>query len=67
MHIGLNSLNVFDAAARHLSFKEAAEELHLSASAVSHAIAKLERDLGTMLFDREGRKLALTRDRKSVV
>jgi DNA-binding transcriptional LysR family regulator len=66
MHIGLNSLNVFDAAARHLSFKEAAEELHLSASAVSHAIAKLERDLGTMLFDREGRKLALTRDGRTL-
>jgi len=60
MHVSLGSLHVFDAAARHLSFKAAAGELNLSPSAVSHAIAKLERDVGALLFDREGRILSLT-------
>lgn len=66
MHISLGALHVFDAAARLLSFKAAAEELNLSPSAVSHAIAKLERDLGTLLFDRDGRKLALTLDGRAL-
>ena len=66
MHISLGSLNVFDAAARHLSFKAAANELNLSPSAVSHAIAKLERDLGALLFDREGRQLSLTLDGRTL-
>lgn len=62
MNVSLNALKVFDAAARHRSFKAAGEELNLSASAVSHAIAKLEKDLGILLFDRIGRSLALTLD-----
>ena len=62
MHIPFGSLSVFDAAARRLSFKAAAQDLNLSPSAVSHAIAKLERDLGALLFEREGRRLALTQD-----
>lgn len=62
MHIPYSSLSAFEAAARLLSFKDAAQELHLSPSAVSHAIAKLERDLGALLFEREGRRLALTPD-----
>lgn len=62
MHIPFSSLSAFEAAARLLSFKDAAQELHLSPSAVSHAIAKLERDLGALLFEREGRRLALTHD-----
>ncbi|MCC2976525.1 LysR family transcriptional regulator [Sphingomonas sp. PL-96] len=66
MHISLGALHVFDAAARHLSFKAAAEELNLSPSAVSHAIAKLERDLGALLFDRDGRQLALTLDGRTL-
>lgn len=62
MHIPFNTLNAFEAAARHLSFKAAANELNLSPSAVSHAIAKLERELGALLFDRDSRQLALTLD-----
>jgi DNA-binding transcriptional LysR family regulator len=62
MHLLVGSLKVFEAAARHGSFKMAAAELNLSPSAISHAIAKLERELGARLFDREGRKLALTDD-----
>lgn len=66
MHVTLNSLHVFDAAARHLSFKDAASEINLSPSAVSHAIAKLERELGVLLFDRHGRILELTDNGKTL-
>lgn len=62
MNINLGSLRAFDAAARHGSFRLAAEELNLSPSAVSHAISKLERSLGALLFDRNGRALALTQN-----
>jgi DNA-binding transcriptional LysR family regulator len=56
----LNTLRIFDAAARQLSFKLAAEELHLTASAVSHGIQTLEGWLGAELFRRGSRSLALT-------
>ncbi|WP_367348533.1 LysR substrate-binding domain-containing protein [Sphingobium yanoikuyae] len=62
MHILLGPLKIFEAAARLGSFKAAAEELHLSPSAISHAVAKLEKELGAKLFDRDGRKLMLTLD-----
>ncbi|KKX25688.1 LysR substrate-binding domain-containing protein [Rhizobium sp. LC145] len=56
----LSAVRIFEAAARLASFRAAAEELHLSPSAVSHAISKLERDLGTSLFERSTRKVILT-------
>lgn len=56
----LNTLRIFDAAARQLSFKLAAEELRLTASAVSHAIQTLEGWLDTDLFNRSNRSLSLT-------
>jgi LysR family transcriptional regulator, glycine cleavage system transcriptional activator len=56
----LSSLRVFEAAARHNSFRKAAEELNLTASAVSHAIQTLENWLGVELFAREARGLRLT-------
>ena len=56
----LSSLRVFEAAARHHSFRKAAEELNLTASAVSHAIQTLENWLGAELFSREARGLRLT-------
>ncbi|ARJ68054.1 LysR family transcriptional regulator [Magnetospirillum sp. ME-1] len=56
----LNSLRLFEAAGRHLSFKLAAEELNLTPSAVSHGIASLEDWLGVQLFARGHRSLALT-------
>ncbi|MCW5771235.1 MAG: transcriptional regulator GcvA [Rhodospirillaceae bacterium] len=56
----LDALKVFDAAARRLSFAAAAEELHLTASAVSHRIKALEAQLGLPLFERMTRKVQLT-------
>jgi len=61
----LNTLRIFDAAARHRSFKLAAEELHLTASAVSHGIQTLESWLGAELFRRNVRGLALTPEGES--
>jgi LysR family transcriptional regulator, glycine cleavage system transcriptional activator len=56
----LNSLRVFEAAARHLSFKEAANELHITQAAVSHQVKSLEEFLGMELFRRAGRGVQLT-------
>lgn len=56
----LSSLRVFEAAARHGTFRKAAEELNLTASAVSHGIQTLENWLGVELFHRESRGLRLT-------
>lgn len=57
----LSTLRVFEAAARLKSFRKAADELNLTASAVSHAIQTLENWLGVDLFLRESRGLRLTR------
>jgi LysR family transcriptional regulator, glycine cleavage system transcriptional activator len=57
----LNALRAFEAAARHLSFKEAANELNVSQSAVSHQVKTLEDVLGTSLFMRKVRAVELTR------
>jgi LysR family transcriptional regulator, glycine cleavage system transcriptional activator len=56
----LNSLPSFEAAARHLSFSKAAEELHVTHGAVSRAIRHLETQLGVQLFTRKVRSVALT-------
>src|SRR5260221_2635967 len=56
----LNALRVFEAAARHLSFKEAANELAITQAAVSHQIKSLEDYLGVQLFKRAGRGVQLT-------
>lgn len=53
-------LRAFDAAGRHLSFARAAHALHVTPSTISHQIADLERHLGTALFVRGPRGLALT-------
>jgi LysR family glycine cleavage system transcriptional activator len=55
-------LRVFEAVARHLSFTEAAEELHVTQSAVSHHVKKLEDDLGRLLFERRPRSVVFTDD-----
>jgi LysR family glycine cleavage system transcriptional activator len=56
----LNALRAFEAAARHLSFKNAARELHVTAGAVSHQVKLLEDHLGVTLFRRLTRALELT-------
>lgn len=56
----LNTLRLFEVAARLGSFKLAAEELHLTPSAVSHSMQTLEAWLGTELFHRSPRGLSLT-------
>lgn len=56
----LELLHSFEAAARTLSFTHAAAELFLTQSAVSRQIQQLESDLGTALFERHHRALALT-------
>ncbi|MEE8307826.1 MAG: transcriptional regulator GcvA [Gammaproteobacteria bacterium] len=56
----LNSLRVFDAAARHENFSLAATELNVTQSAVSRQIQTLERRLGRQLFVRRGPRLELT-------
>lgn len=56
----LRSLRTFCVAARHLSFKDAADELAISASAVSHQMRDLEAQLQCPLFERQTRSLELT-------
>jgi LysR family glycine cleavage system transcriptional activator len=56
----LNGLRAFEATARHLSMKLAAEELCVTPSAVSQLLKGLESDLGTALFRRDNRAIALT-------
>jgi LysR family glycine cleavage system transcriptional activator len=56
-----SSLRAFEAAARHRSFKAAAEELSLTPSAVSHQVKSLEQFLGTSLFHRRADGVTLTR------
>ena len=56
----LDLLVGFEAAARHLSFTKAGEELFLTQSAVSRQIKELEEQLGVELFQRRHRALALT-------
>lgn len=58
----LNSLRVFEVAARYMSFTQAANELHVTQSAVSHRIKTLEEELGMRLFKRENAKLVLTEE-----
>src|ERR1700716_2701064 len=60
----LNGLGAFEAAARHLSFTNAAAELNVTKTAISHQIRRLEEELGIRLFVRKNRALALTPEAK---
>ncbi|RMF16872.1 MAG: LysR family transcriptional regulator [Gammaproteobacteria bacterium] len=59
-HLPLSALNTFATAAAHLSFQEAATVLHVTPSAVSHQIRKLETLLGYPLFERRDKHVVLT-------
>lgn len=56
----LKQLVHFEAAARHLSFKNAAVEQNVTAAAVSHQVRSLESELGLSLFERTGRGVTLS-------
>lgn len=60
MYLPLNALRAFEASARHLNLTRAAQELHVTQTAVSQHIRKLEDRLGKPLFRRLPRGLALT-------
>ena len=60
----LNALRVFDVAARHLNFKDAAAELGVTNSAVSIQIKNIEEALGAKLFGRHGHQMSLTPEGK---
>lgn len=59
-HLPLNGLRVFDAAARHLSFTRAADELAVTPAAVGQQVRALEDTLGVVLFRRTTKGLELT-------
>ena len=59
-NISMRALRAFCAAAEHESFSAAAQQLYLTASAVSHQIKHLETELGSSLFARSSRSLSLT-------
>ncbi len=56
----LNSLRAFEAVSRHLNYRRAAEELHVSPGAANQLVRKLEESLGGKLLEKKGRKLILT-------
>ena len=56
----LSALRAFEAAARHRSFKDAADELAVTPTAISHQVKSLEEHLGVRLFERRTRQVALT-------
>lgn len=58
---GLRSLRAFEAAARHLSFTKAADEMGVTPAAISHQIKELEDQTGASLFARTSRSMRLTR------
>jgi LysR family transcriptional regulator, glycine cleavage system transcriptional activator len=59
-NISLRGLRTFCVAAEHASFRDAADKLFITASAVSHQIKNLEEELGQKLFERTSRSLTLT-------
>ncbi|WNK00622.1 transcriptional regulator GcvA [Thalassospiraceae bacterium LMO-JJ14] len=63
----LNGLRAFEAAARHLSFSRAAEELFVTPAAISHQIKGLEDYLGVTLFRRMPRAVMLTDDAQLIL
>jgi LysR family glycine cleavage system transcriptional activator len=62
----ITALRTLEAATRHNNFSEAAKELNITPSAVSHQIRKLEQLLGLKLFDRRPRQVAQTRSGQEV-
>ena len=59
-NLTLRQIKIFLSATKHMSFTRAAEELHISAPAISMQIKEMEEDMGVSLFVRENKKIALT-------
>lgn len=59
--MNLNQLQYFVVLARYEHYTKAAEELEISQPSLSHAMATLERELGTRLFQKKGRNVVLTK------
>ncbi|MEG0886080.1 MAG: LysR family transcriptional regulator, partial [Janthinobacterium sp.] len=57
---GTRALRTYEAAARHLNFTHAAQELGLTPAAVSYQVKEMEEQLGLQLFARNSRSMALT-------
>ncbi|WP_228461864.1 LysR substrate-binding domain-containing protein [Paracoccus liaowanqingii] len=66
MPLNLAQLRAVEAAIRHNSFERAADELHVTPSAVSQQISKFERAVDTRLFDRHARGLTVTSDARDL-
>jgi LysR family hydrogen peroxide-inducible transcriptional activator len=65
--ISLKQLHYALAVERHLHFKRAAEECHISQSALSTALAELEKQLGFQIFERDNRKVLVTPQGREVL
>ena len=63
----MSALRALEAAARHLSYTRAAEELFVTQSAISHQIRHIEEMWNTKLFERKGRRLILTDEGHALV
>ena len=59
-NLTLRQMKIFLCAAKHMQFSRAAEELHITAAAVSLQIKEMEIDMGVKLFLRESKKIELT-------
>jgi LysR family transcriptional regulator, low CO2-responsive transcriptional regulator len=59
-NLTLRQIKIFLSASKHMSFTRAAEELHISAPAISMQIKEMEDDMGVILFLRENKKVILT-------
>jgi LysR family transcriptional activator of glutamate synthase operon len=59
--MNLNQLYYFQTIARLQHFTQAAEELHISQPSLSYAMSSLEKELGTILFEKQGRNVILTK------
>ena len=59
--MNLNHLNYFRVLAKLEHYTQAAEELSITQPSLSHAMASLEKDLGTYLFEKQGRNIKLTK------
>lgn len=59
-NLTIRQIKIFICAVKHMNFSKAAEELHITAPAVSLQIKEMEEDIGVSLFLREGRRVELT-------